>query len=330
MTDYPRIAIINTGWSDDYREDQVRGDFGYLADGVGHERFNFLPDRHGRFYGYAPPLGESWSPPKPENPEGWLVFFVSKRPGRNGLYLVGWYEDALFLRAYEPRPDAERFGPDSDGGKFLYTVTSTAGFLVPLPLRSRKIKGDHLKRSYAYVRGSGEDQSWRTTLARELLRYRDELIPLLAGAAIEDDEPALRFSGDPERRQAVEKAAVKAVEQHFSDYACVSKEAEKCGYDLLLTHRETDEILHVEVKGTSLAAPGFFLTQKELGYAESLRRNDNRARKSKDGSWRPLWRLAVVSDALGTPTVHEYKYTEMTRNFDLAPYAWRGTLKEKS
>lgn len=328
MPEFPRIAIINTGWSDDYQGDRVVGNFGYLQDRVGHERFNFLPDVEGRFYGYAPPLGRLWSPPNPIDTEGWLVFFVSKRPKRSGLYLVGWYENASFLGDYPPRPDADRFGRDSDGGQFRYTVTSTHGFLVPLPLRRFKVKGDHLKRSYAYLRGSGDGKPWRSTLAKELLSYRERLVELLGREGNTAEERELPIGGDAKHRKQVEIAAVEAVKQHFSEYACESKEADKCGYDLLFTHRTSGEILHVEVKGTSLPVPGYFLTQKELGYAESLERNDHRSRQDENGIWRPVWRIAVVSHALEEPRVRVFTLAEMRFAFDMAPYAWRGTLKE--
>jgi len=330
MTDFPRIAVINTGWSDDYRGDQVRGNFGHLDDGEGHERYNFLEAPDGRFYGYAPPLGETWSPPKPSERDGWLVFFVSKKPGRSGLYLVGWYENAQFTGDYSPRPDADRFGLDPNGDPFFYTVSSSDGFLIPLALRSYKVKGDRLKRSYAYLRGNGGDEPWRESMAEALLGYRDRLAPVLMGAEMENTAPHLVFGTNPERRRAIETAAIEAAKSHFADYLWETKEQEKIGYDLLFTHGQTGELLHVEVKGTSLPAPAFFLTWNERGYAESLSVNDRRARKNRDGSWRPLWRLLAVSDALGTPMVHEYTFARMNLEFDLAPYAWRGTLKENA
>jgi hypothetical protein len=328
MAEFPRIAVINTGWSDDYRGDQVRGNFGYLDGGEGHERYNFLKSPDGRFYGYAPPLGETWSPPKPAEKEDWLVFFVSKKPGRSGLYLVGWYESARFTGDYSPRPDADRFGLDPNGDPFFYTVSSSKGYLVPLALRRYQVKGDRLKRSYAYLRGNGGDEPWRESMAEALLGYRELLAPILMGATVDDDVPRLAFIADPARRGAIEEAAIEAAKSHFADYFCETREQEKIGYDLMFTHKQTGELLHVEVKGTSLPTPGFFLTRNERGYAESLALNDHRARRNKDGSWRPLWRLVVVSGALNEPVVHEYTFAKMNTHFEIAPYAWRGTLKE--
>lgn len=330
MTDFPRVAVINTGWSDDYRGDPVQGDFGFLQWGEGHELYNFLEAPDGSFYGYAPPLGEAASPPKPATPDDWLVFFVSKRPGRSGLYLVGWYEHAHFENDYLRRPDAERFELDPRGNSFLYTVRSSTGYLVPLALRSRKVKGDHLKRSYAYLRGNGGGEPWREEMAETLLGYREQLAPALSKTKPADEEPQLTFQTDPARRKAIEDAAIEAAKNHFSEYSWQSKEQAKIGYDLLFTHKVTGEVLHVEVKGTSLSIPAFFMTEAERRYGDSLQQNDTPARQDDTGAWLPLWRLLVVSDALGTPTVHEYTFAKMNAEFEMAPYAWRGTLKENA
>jgi hypothetical protein len=330
MAEFDKIAVINTGWSEDYRGAEVRGNFGYLSTGVGHERFNFLPDDDGTFYGYAPPLGEAFSPPKPALPKGWLVFFVSKRPSRSGLYLVGWFEDATFEQAYKDRPDADQFGLDSDGGHYGYTVSSKDAVAVPLASRDMKVRGDHLKRSYAYLRGGPDSEKWRNKLATELLEFRSHHLKRISATESQTEEPALTFVRDTKRRKLIEEAAILAATNHFPTWKCDSKEAEKCGYDLLFTDRQTGEVMHIEVKGTTMDAPCFFLTEKERAYAEKMSRNDTRARRSRAGNWRPVWRLAVVSNALTNPTVHIYRFDEMKREFELAPYAWRGTLKDKS
>ena len=327
MNDFKRVIAINTGWSEDYRGGQVVGNFGYLSSGVGHERFNFLPDRKGRYYGYSPPLGESFSPPKPKKTDDWLVFFVSKRPGKPGLYLVGWYEGANFEGQYTPRPDAGKLGVDSDGQPFSYTVSANKVFPIPLSARNMKVSGSHLKRSFAYLRGNGDTEAWREKLAVELLAFRNQFLEQANEAESDAEEPELAFVRNAKRRKEIETAAVDAVIAHFSDWDCESKEAEKCGYDLLFTRKKSGEILHVEVKGTSLDSPAFFITENERAYGEYLSQNDSRARKSGQGNWRPLWKLAVVHDALGTPKPNIYNYAEMTRAFGLSPYAWRGTLK---
>jgi Domain of unknown function (DUF3883) len=327
MADFPRIAVLNTGWSVDYRGGQVVGDFGYLEKGVGHERYNFRPDSAGRYFGYAPPLGESQSPPKPAHAEDWLVFFVSKRPGRSGLYLVGWYENATFAGSYKARPDADDLGIDSDGGKFSYTVSSSQAYPVPLPLRTKKIKGDHLKRSYAYLRGNGDGGRWREELATELLLFRKSLMTTVNIKDSDDEAAEVVYSGDPERRKLIEREAVDAVTKYYSEYHCESKEKQNLGYDLLFRNKESGEELHVEVKGTALGEKSFFISRNEYEYATKLSANDRRARRGQDGRWRPLWRLAIVHDALAKAVVSIHTFSEMEKRFEILPIAWRGVLK---
>lgn len=326
MPNFPRIAVINIGWSDDYRGAAVRGNFGYLAKGVGHEKFNFLPDQRGEFYAYTPPLGEQQSPPMPNEADDWLIFAVSRRPGRSGLYLVGWYEGATFMRGYVNRPDAAALGEDSDGGRFTYTLRASRAYPIPLALRDRSIRGDHVKRSYAYLRGNGARETWRAKLAKKLLAYRTEYLKRLVQAPAEET-PKLGFCGSPKRRKEIEEKAVEAVKAALPDWHCKTKEAEKCGYDLLCTHKTTGDLLHVEVKGTSYDKPHFFMTINERDYARKTAPNDRKNRTSRDGKVRPLWRLAVVHDVDHAGVVTFYTHAEMTAAFDLSPYAFHATLK---
>jgi hypothetical protein len=326
MSDFPRIAVINTGWSEDYRGAEVRGNFGYLAKSVGHEKFNFLPDRRGRFYAYTPPLGEQHSPPMPTEADDWMVFAVSRRPGRSGLYLVGWYEGAAFARGYVERPDAATLGQDSDGGRFTYTLHADRAYPIPLALRDRSIRGDNIKRSYAYLRGNGASDAWRAKIAKQLLAYRTDYLERLANVPAEET-PKLGFCGTAERRKEIEEKAVAAVKAILLDWHWETKEAEKCGYDLLFTHKTNGDIWHVEVKGTSYDKPHFFMTINERHYAEKTGPNDRKSRTNRKGGVRPLWRMAMVHDVDGAASVAFYTHAEMTAVFDLLPYAFHATLK---
>lgn len=326
MVNFDRIMVINTGWSDDYQSSEVVGGFGYLATGVGHEKYNFLPDRNGRFYGYVPPLGEYKSPPMPKNPEGWLVFVVSRRPNHKGLFFVGWYENATFMSEYRARPDADELGRDSEGNRFLYTLVADAGKIVPLSLRDRRVSNDHVKRSYAYLRGNDQDEPWRESLANELLALRREFLERMSDGSDDEKDLPPQFNSDPERRRAIEKKAEKEVEAYFKDWICVNRADEKCGYDLLFIHKITREELHIEVKGTARDVPHFFMTHKEYMYAEKLSDNDKNFKKAK-GNPPPRWRLAVVHDVENRPNLNIYTFTEMQAKFDIAPYAHHATIK---
>jgi len=131
---FDRIAIIKTGWSKDYRGAQVVGNYSY--DHPDHEKVNFLPGPDGRYFCYVPPIGgnkkfkQFGSAPKPKNPDGWLVFAVSRNPDKGGLYVVGWYEDAHFLHRHEVRPEYKHgepwFGRGDDPHVMLKDIANNA------------------------------------------------------------------------------------------------------------------------------------------------------------------------------------------------------------
>ena len=209
-------------------------------------------------------------PRSPYSSRLWLVFFVSKRPNRSGLYLVGWYEDAKFEGTYTTWPDADDLGADLGGGKFSYTVSSDKAYMIPLPLRTMKFKGSHL-RSFAYLRRNGDNDEWRQVLARKLISFRKKLIRSIKENSTDGPITIQGAWGlDAERRKLIEKTAVKAVIKHYSGWKCESKEEQNLGYDLLFKKQKTGEELHAEVKGTSLGAQCFFISKKGYDYAREL------------------------------------------------------------
>jgi hypothetical protein len=75
------------------------------------------------------------------------------------------------------------------------------------------------------------------------------------------------FSADTPTKLAVEQAAMKAARVHYeSEQWAVSDVSAKKSFDLLCT--KDDEELHVEVKGTTQAPKGVFLTANEVAHAE--------------------------------------------------------------
>lgn len=180
-----RIAVIKTGWSEDYRGAKVVGNYSY--DHPDHEKVNFLPGPDGHYYCYVPPIGGNkkvrpfGSAPKPKEPDGWLVFAVSRHPEKGGLYVVGWYEDARFLHSHEIRPEYEDgepwFGRGDDGHEIVYTITSPRAYAIDAPDRTEHFKGDRMKRHLLYLRGNSprtkkSEKEADELLAEQLLAYR--------------------------------------------------------------------------------------------------------------------------------------------------------------
>lgn len=190
---FDRIAIIKTGWSEDYRGAKVVGNYSYAN--PDHEKVNFLPGPNGRYYCYVPPIGGNkkvrpfGSAPKPTHPNNWLVFAVSRDPKKGGLYVVGWYEDAKFLHRHENRPEYDDgepwFGRGGDGEKIVYTITAPRAYAVDAPDRTEWFPGDKMKRHILYLRGHANPSDYEEKLAEKLLAYRASWLAHLG----QDEEP---------------------------------------------------------------------------------------------------------------------------------------------
>ena len=195
---HTRIALVKTGWSDEYQGGPVKGRF---AHDEKHERFNFQQATDGSFYGYLPPIGPKERPPQPKIPDGWLLIFVSARNGNGPLTVVGWYEDATLHSEYKDRPEYDTepdFEKDVHGAKFGYCISADTARLIPAGSRTQTIRGDHLKRSpVLYVRGNGKNESWR----QELATWAEELVTN-PPSDTDSAPPKIAFP-DPEHRKNV-------------------------------------------------------------------------------------------------------------------------------
>lgn len=112
-----------------------------------------------------------------------------------------------------------------------------------------------------------------------------------------EPDPAVAEVTSPEQLHA---AALGYVTRHFGGYGYKAEDvtAQKLGYDLEVSNAKGVTLLKVTVKGTASGMPGFKLTSEER--ACSVRE--------------PLWRLLVVTDALGAAAQHKiYKPSEMSQ-----------------
>ncbi|MDI3292505.1 DUF3883 domain-containing protein [Janthinobacterium tructae] len=132
----------------------------------------------------------------------------------------------------------------------------------------------------------------------------------------QDKDVQLRYPNQ-ETRDRVEHAAIEFAKKEYAAYGCVkSVESQNLGYDLEVTSEQSGEVIKmVEVKGTSGDEENFFLTRNEL-------------RKGRESPRQ--WRLAIVVNALSSPTLQEYRCTELENSFDMDPLVWRCTTKRTS
>ncbi|WP_281546966.1 DUF3883 domain-containing protein [Pseudoalteromonas sp. PAR1] len=116
---------------------------------------------------------------------------------------------------------------------------------------------------------------------------------------------------DPLRRKKVELAAIEYVIAHYENqgYSISDRQSDNCGYDLFAEKNKA--VVKIEVKGTSLDEQRFFLSRNERA-------------KSVD----PLWRLAIVSNALDTPELSIYSAEEMEKAFNFEPLCWECRISQ--
>lgn len=110
--------------------------------------------------------------------------------------------------------------------------------------------------------------------------------------------------GDAATNRKVEQAAEDVVRQQYEAGGwTVTRVAHlRCGWDF--TARCNEQERHLEVKGVSSSMPSVLLTRNELHTAETD----------------PDWLLAVVTNALTTPTLMEYKREAVTAAADPTVY----------
>lgn len=322
----PRMMIANIGWSEFYRGDGVEGDHEFLRrQGWGAERFNFLPGPGRRFFGYVRPV--STFAPKPPMRDGWLIVFVSKRPGDTGLRIVGWYENASFKPDYGPRPEYQRatgFRHTPEGKPFPCLIEAKTGVLVPEADRAEKIDTTSMRRaSIYYLRGGPTRSADRDRLARSVLGQLGRLSVRKARGTVVRDPAGKAITLDATRRREVEERSMEAAKEYFGrrdyDISDVSKQR-GFGYDLFATKRKgskrrgPSELL-IEVKGTQGPDLRFLMTHGER-------------RVMDDPINAEIWRLAMITNALSSPSVRVFDVGDARMTFDFSTFAWRATEKQ--
>lgn len=309
-----KIAVLKTGWCDFYNGDVVKGAHDYIKSHKdGHERYNFKPGPDGIYYGYTPPISDKYAP-APTDKNDWLVFVLAKKPKEAGLYLVGWYENAVFADDYTPRPEYQTkpatLERDAGGGQFSYILSATTATLIAGPDRIYRFVGSHMKRApIYYLRGTDAKDPWRQKLAQELLKAKATHLKSTQHKAI-PRAPQGGICADAERRKETENAAVALVQSYYAKrYTCIDRQHDNCGYDLHFVHRKTGEELHVEVKGTAGTRPHFFISSNEHNHAKM----------------HPFWRLAMVTEALGEGKLEVMDYKAASKRFRWDPFVWHAT-----
>lgn len=322
-----KVLWVKFGWSDYYRGGPIDGNFGWLNDnrgkkkeGRGHEAFNFMPV-DGTYYCYVPPQAKVHAPNN-EDPHGWTVVCLAKHPKRKGIHIVGWYEDATLHGEWLDPPANRPARTDAGAGGYdwSYCITSKRAFFIPPELRMAPFSDTSVRQGkYSFLAGPDVDTNVSKKRVLNLLEQR--LRSLKAAAVKNPDEvrlpdpeidpvDPLKGFGTAEHRKKVEKAAEKAVIDHFAAKGYKERRVTHlpCGYDFIFSKEKSE--LHVEVKGTASDTPQFFLTRNEF---------------NKGCTNNPIWQLAMVTSALSdAPVVKCYSPKELRDAFEMEPYVYLG------
>lgn len=134
----------------------------------------------------------------------------------------------------------------------------------------------------------------------------DGILFLESSDDIEVTVNSKRTIPDTETKKKIELSAIKVVCNYYSEYNITDRQKDNCGYDLYI--EKNGQVLKVEVKGTSSVQQRFFLSRNESA-------------KSAD----PLWRLAIVTESLSTPSLEIFTEKEMREKFNFDALCWECT-----
>lgn len=311
MTD---IIVFHTAWMAQYDGDRASfsaGGFKYaLEHGYGHEMFNFR-EIDGTCYGYVPPTGNLRLEKHfnvgrdAEKVDGMTVVWTAPHPEQGGRAVVGVWKNAVVYRADQEATGViarrRRVGPGDVAG---YRCTAKAQDCLLLSPGARPIfvrpsqprKGGswpgQQKVFYPKV-GSAALKRLESILAG--IEFTDASAGKAAGRKAKSNRP--NWQADVELRKQIETAAVLAVGQKLETmgYTIKSVEKDNLGYDLVAT-RDV-ETLHFEVKVRSGVDVCADLSANEF---DCLKRYERERKPAAH------YRIAIVTDALRNPTIHEF------------------------
>jgi len=307
-----RMIFLRVGWMDRYRGissgDSISGGGAYVEqERFGHELFNFL-DFRGHMYGYVQPprvrdgewdqaridvtrLGAS---PTDTSLPGVLAVWVATAPSGGG-FVVGWYRDATVFRDHQPMPvGSKRVHEDKTCGYHVRADSANAVLLkpdervFPVPQKKKGKKGTFGQSNIWYAGDRTENKKFRERLLRHIATKT--ATPVIEGTT----GVGVARQADPEKRVAVERAAVVETTKYFEKmgYRIRSMEKDNVGWDLMA---ETDEReLRLEVKGLSGKVIAVELTPNEYQAMQTHCKT---------------FRLCVVTAALTAPKLHVFAYS---------------------
>lgn len=250
--------------------------------GYGYEVFNFRPFNHW-YYGFVQLAGrialERLGVERDaESVANVTVVFVAPREGRTPYVICGWYQDATVYRSYQLPPIRSK--RVYRGKKIEYNLKAAKCVRIDVDDRVLQVpRGrDGIGQSRIWYADKPEHREFLKSV-RRYIQTRE----LPKSPTRKSQTNSGGWQRDVERRQLIEKMAVRAVSKHFEalGYQIESVESLNCGWDLEATNFTST--LCLEVKGTSSSEASCEVTPNEYG---PIRRQQ------------PDYRLCVVTNAL--------------------------------
>lgn len=294
------LLVCHIGWMANYegleqKPDRIaRGGSWIDKHGYGGEVCNFLRCKDGNVYGHVETIKGKKDRPihirhlgaNKDDPllDGVDIVWTSTNPQKGGRKVVGWYRNARVYRgrqAFASFPSTQHRLDELED----YRIVARADDVTLIPLHERAFS---LGRGKGWI---GQANWWFPDQSAnpEVKSFIRDVTAMMGGGVLARlRRPGHRWGGlvDPERKAAVESAAIDAVERHFSEYEIKSVEKENLGWDLEASRDGRTE-LHLEVKGLFSNELKIGLTPREY---EALKRHST--------GEMPTYRLCVLTGAL--------------------------------
>ena len=308
------IIVFHTAWMAQYDGDRASfsaGGFKYAVEhGYGHEMFNFR-EIDGAYFGYVPPTGTLHLEKHfdvtrdAKTIDGVTVVWTAPHPEQGGRAVVGVWRNATVYRSDQKATGAvarRRKVGQKDVAGFRCTARAQDCVLLSPDARPIFVKPSQPRDGTSWP---GQQKVFYPKAGSPALNRLETILAGIAFADVSSGKTPKRkakpnrpsWQEDVELRKRIETAAVVAVGRKLegAGYAIRSVEKDNIGYDLVAIR--DDEVLHIEVKGRSGTDVCADLSPNEF---DCLKRYERQREPEAH------YRIAIVTDALLKPAVHEF------------------------
>lgn len=310
------LLVCHVGWMNLYeglvgKPDRIVGGGSYVQKhGAGGEVCNFLRCNDGYDYGHVETMKKKKNRPisiellcadkDADHIDGVDVLWTATHPMERSRRIIGWYQNARVFRDrqyFDTYPSLQHRRDKL--GSFRIRARGADAVLVPLDERTLKL--GHGKGWIGQANWWFPEDS-KNARVKSFVGEARRLMSPTSGVSLTKRMATKRGkwggNSDPERKVAVEAAAIAVVKAYFAEYQIESVESENLGWDLRALKRGK-ELLRLEVKGLSAGDLQVGLTPREY-----------RALLSHMKGEMDSYRLCVVTEALGNqPKIVVFRYS---------------------